>query len=60
MKTIVMLALLLTALIAGCAEAPSESTTDVISDDVSVADTIEEVDNSLIDSSEEVEIGEMI
>ncbi|MFH2028203.1 MAG: hypothetical protein ABIJ08_03625 [Nanoarchaeota archaeon] len=60
MRTIIILALLLTALIAGCAEAPSEPTTDVTTDDVTVADTIEEVDNSLIDDSEEVEIGEMI
>lgn len=61
MKTAILLLLIVTTLLIGCAqapEAPSEPVTDsaVISDD----EALTEIDDSLLSEDDEIEIGEMI
>jgi hypothetical protein len=60
MKTAIILLLVLSTLVVGCAQAPEAPSQQVTEPVISDQEAIDEVDDSLLSEDEEIEIGEMI
>lgn len=60
MKTVIILLLVLSTLVVGCAQTPEAPSQEAKEPVVSDQEALNEVDDSLLSEDDEIEIGEMI